>query len=183
MRIIAGRSKGRVLETIKGINTRPTSDRVKESMFSIIQGNIEGSVVLDLFAGTGNLGLEALSRGASKAVFIDKDIKAIQAIKRNSQNLGYEAQSEVYRNDARRALTELRKRDIVFNIIFIDPPYMKCYEETLLSLIDDLDILHREGIIIMEHDIKTSLSQRVANLHCYDKRKYGGTGLSLYRKE
>lgn len=183
MRIISGLSKGRVLETIKGMNTRPTSDRVKESLFSIIQDRIKDSIILDLFAGTGNLGFEALSRGASKAVFIDQNIKAIDAIKRNSRNLGYEEVSEIYRNDAMRALTELSKRDIVFNIIFIDPPYCKDYEETLLSLIDDKSILHNEGIIIIEHDAKTILSHRVANLECYDRRKYGGTGLSFFRKE
>ena len=182
MRIIAGQSKGRTLEPIKGRNTRPTSDKVKESIFSIIQDRIQDSMVLDLFAGTGNLGFEALSRGACRAIFIDKDIYAIRTIKKNRQTLGYQDQSEVFKNDAVRSLTELSKRDILFDIIFMDPPYRKDYEEILLSSIDSLNILHNDGIIIVEHDAKTLLSDNVANLYRFDWRKYGGTGVSFYRK-
>ncbi|MFY9177567.1 MAG: 16S rRNA (guanine(966)-N(2))-methyltransferase RsmD [Caldicoprobacterales bacterium] len=183
MRIIAGRSKGRILESIKGRNTRPTSDKVKEALFNIIQGRIPESIVLDIFAGTGNLGLESLSRGANRAIFIDNDIKAVKTIKRNCYNLGYEKQSEIYRNDAARGLTELSKRDILFDIIFMDPPYGRGYEEPLLQLIYDLNILHNDGIIVIEHDSKTVLPIRIAGLYCYDSRKYGGTGVSFYRKE
>lgn len=182
MRIIAGQSKGRGLVPIKGRNTRPTSDKVKESIFSIIQDRIQDSMVLDLFAGTGNLGLEALSRGAFRAIFIDKDTNAIQTINKNRHKLGYKEKSEVFRNDAIRSLTELSKRDILFDIIFMDPPYRKGYEEILLFSIDSFDILHNDGIIIVEHDAKILLHDNIANLNRFDWRKYGGTGVSFYRK-
>jgi len=183
LRIIAGRSKGRILESIKGRNTRPTSDKVKGAIFNIVQSRIPDSIVLDLFAGTGNLGLEALSRGASKAVFIDKDINAIRTIRKNCDNLGYQDQAEINRNDAARGLTELAKRDILFDIVFMDPPYGKDYEEPLLQLINETNILHNDGIVIIEHDFKTALPERKAGLCRYDFRKYGGTGVSFYRKE
>lgn len=183
LRIIAGRSKGRILESIKGRNTRPTSDKVKEAIFNIIQIRIPNSLVLDLFAGTGNLGLEALSRGASKAIFIDRDINAVKTIRKNCYNLGYQEQVEIYRNDAARGLTELSKRDILFDIVFMDPPYAKGYEESLLQLIYEANILHNDSIVIVEHDSKTILPDRTAGLCRYDFRKYGGTGVSFYRKE
>lgn len=183
MRIIAGESKGRTLEAVKGRKTRPTSDKVKESLFSIIQNRIEGSLILDLFGGTGALGLEALSRGADRAIFVDRDINAIKTIRRNCQVLGYETRSEVYRNDALSSLTGLAKGGILFDIIFMDPPYDKDYEKGILSAIDDLNILHNHGIIVVEHDAKLSLPDKVAKLYCYDRRKYGGTGISFYRKE
>ena len=183
MRIIAGRSKGRILESIKGRNTRPTSDKVKEAIFNIIQIRIPNSLVLDLFAGTGNLGLEALSRGASKAIFIDRDINAVKTIRKNCYNLGYQDHVEIYRNDAARGLTELSKRDILFDIVFMDPPYAKGYEESLLQLIYEANILHNDSIVIVEHDSKTILPDRIAELCRYDFRKYGGTGVSFYRKE
>ncbi len=183
LRIIAGRSKGRILESIKGRNTRPTSDKVKEAIFNIIQIRIPNSLVLDLFAGTGNLGLEALSRGASKAIFIDRDINAVKTIRKNCYNLGYQDHVEIYRNDAARGLTELSKRDILFDIVFMDPPYAKGYEESLLQLIYEANILHNDSIVIVEHDSKTILPDRIAELCRYDFRKYGGTGVSFYRKE
>ena len=182
MRIIAGRSKGMPLQTIKGRNTRPTSDKVKESIFNIIQDRILDSVVLDLFAGTGNLGFESLSRGAKRAIFIDRDIIAVKTIKKNCENLGYQEQSEIYRGDVLASLTRIAKRDILFDIIFIDPPYNYEYGDALLSSINDFGILHEHGIIIFEHDTKSPLPDRVANFHCYDRRKYGGTGVSFYRK-
>lgn len=182
MRIIAGQSKGRILVPIKGRNTRPTSDKVKESIFNIIQDKIPGSIVLDLFAGTGNLGFEALSRGACKAIFIDKDIEAIKTIKKNCDILGYQHKSEIFRNDALRSLTGLSKRDILIDIIFMDPPYRRGYEEVLLSSIYDSNILHKDGIIVVEHDAKTPLPDTIAVLYRFDQRKYGGTGVSFYRK-
>ncbi|HZJ57013.1 MAG TPA: 16S rRNA (guanine(966)-N(2))-methyltransferase RsmD [Clostridia bacterium] len=182
MRIIAGQSKGMSLMAVKGRNTRPTSEKVKESIFNIIQDRILDSVVLDLFAGTGNLGFEALSRGAKKAFFIDRDIAAVGTIKMNCRNLGYEKQSEIFRSDALVSLTGIAKRDILFDIIFADPPYHYGCEDTLLSAIDEFGILCKYGIVIIEHDAKSPLPDRVSNLYCSDRRKYGGTGISFYRK-
>lgn len=182
MRIIAGKSKGRLLVAVKGRNTRPTSDRVKESIFNIIQYRIEDSIVLDLFSGTGNLGLEALSRGAKKAIFIDSNRKAVEAIKTNCTNLGYLEDSEIYRKDALAALTGLAKRDILFDIIFMDPPYDKGHGEILLEAIIRADILHNDGIIITEHDASLAPPKSCHDLYPFDSRKYGGTGISFYRK-
>ncbi len=182
MRIIAGESKGRVLEPVRGRKIRPTSDRVKESMFNIIQNRIQDSTVLDLFAGTGNLGLEALSRGARRAIFIDRDINAIKSINKNCKSLGYSERTEIFRNDAASSLTHLSKDGILFDIIFMDPPYNKGYEMALLSSIGNLNVLHDLGIIVVEHDAKLLLPDKVVNLYCFDRRKYGGTGISFYRK-
>ena len=182
MRIIAGRSKGMPLQAVRGRNTRPTSDKVKGSIFNIIQDRILDSVVLDLFAGTGNLGFEALSRGARKAVFIDRDINAVKTIRRNCESLGYRDQSDIYRGDALGLLTRIAKHDILFDIIFIDPPYNYGFGDALLFSINDSAILHEHGIIILEHDAKSLLPDRVADLHCFNRRKYGGTGVSFYRK-
>lgn len=180
LRIIAGESKGRVLLPVKGKNTRPTSDKVKESIFNIIQDRIYNSVVLDLFAGTGNMGFEALSRGSLRAFFIDRDTEAIRVIKKNCQSLGYEARSEIFKSDANHALMKLSQKSILFDIIFIDPPYSMGLGEALLSTIDRIKVLHRNGIVIVEHDAKSPLANKVASLHCRDIRNYGGTGVSFY---
>ncbi|NLJ40988.1 MAG: 16S rRNA (guanine(966)-N(2))-methyltransferase RsmD [Clostridiales bacterium] len=183
MRIIAGRSKGRILKSVKGRNTRPTSDKVKESVFNIIQDRLQESVVLDLFAGTGNLGLEALSRGAEKVVFVDKNGEAIKTVKENCIALGYKGQSEIIRNDVLRYLPELKRLGMVFDIIFMDPPYHIGLGEKVLSSIEDLNILDGTGIVVAEHDAKVILPHRQAGLLRYDQRRYGGTMVSFYRKD
>lgn len=183
MRIIAGEAKGRRLESVKGMGTRPTSDKVKGAMFNIIQNRIEGSLVLDLFAGTGNLGLEAISRGSRKAVFVEKDRKVISVLNKNRKALGYIDKTEVIARDVLKALTGLSKRDILFDIIFIDPPYHKGYNELVLDAVDRAEILQRDGIIIIEHDKNVLPAERVGSLVRFDLRIYGGTGISFYRKD
>jgi RNA methyltransferase, RsmD family len=183
LRIIAGKSRGRRLETVSGIGTRPTSDRVKEALFNIIQMRLTDSIVLDLFAGTGNLGLEAISRGSRKAVFVEKDRNAIAVLNRNCKTLGYLEQIEIIPKDVLKALTDLSKRDILFDIIFIDPPYQKGYEEHVLASIDEGGILEQDGIITVEHDKNIMPPNRVGNLVRFDERVYGRTGISFYRKD
>jgi len=165
------------------MGTRPTSDKVKGAMFNIIQGRIKDSVVLDLFAGTGNLGLEAISRGSKKAVFVEKDRKAISVLNRNRKTLGYIEQTEVIPKDVFKALTDLSKRGILFDIIFIDPPYREGYNELALDAVAQAKILQMDGIIIIEHDKNILPSEKIGDLVRFDLRIYGGTGISFYRKD
>src|SRR5690348_8883448 len=136
MRVIAGEYKGRRLKAVPGQNTRPTTDKVKESMFNIIGPYFEGGMALDLFAGTGGLGIEALSRGIVKAVFIEKDYKAISVIRENIQMLGLEPRVEISKNDAKRALDTLAERGVRFDLVFLDPPYklIGLYQELILKM-------------------------------------------------
>lgn len=165
------------------MGTRPTSDKVKGAIFNIIQNRLKDSIVLDLFAGTGNLGLEAISRGSNKAVFVEKDRKVISVLNRNRKALGYIEQTEIIPKDVLKALTDLSKRDILFDIIFIDPPYREGYNELVLNAIDQAEILQIDGIVIIEHDKNILPPERVGNLFRFDLRFYGGTGVSFYRKE
>lgn len=147
MRIIAGTAKGRKLAAPAGESTRPTSDYVKESMFNIIQFDIEGREVLDLFCGSGQLGLEALSRGASKAVFVDMSAAAIGAVKKNIAALGMEAHSRVVMGEATQFLASLREKA---DLILMDPPYRTALLNKTLSRIAEIDILRPGGIIVCE---------------------------------
>jgi len=165
------------------MTTRPTSDKVKEALFNIIQMRLQGSIVLDLFAGTGNLGLEAISRGSQKAIFVEKDRRAISVLNKNRNALGYVEQTEIIPRDVFKALTDLSKRDILFDIIFVDPPYQKGYEEAVLSSIDKAKILKPDGIIVIEHDKKRLPPEKVESLIRFDQRIYGRTGISFYRKD
>ncbi|MGV3041624.1 16S rRNA (guanine(966)-N(2))-methyltransferase RsmD [Staphylococcus rostri] len=179
MRVIAGKHKSKALETLEGRNTRPTMDKVKEGIFNSLH-HIEG-LGLDLFAGSGSLGIEALSRGMDKVIFVDQNIKAVKVIRNNLQKLDLEAQSEVYRNNADRALKALSKREIQFDIIFLDPPYDKGLIDKALEQIHTFDLLKNNGIIVCEfshHEvIKTAPFEEVKRYH------YGLTDTCILRKE
>ncbi len=137
MRVVAGERKGMPLKAITGTTTRPTTDKVKESIFNIIGPFFDGGVVLDLFAGSGGLGIEALSRGASKGIFVEKDGRAFQILQENIKKCRYEDQTELFRTDATRAVKGLLKRDIQIDYLFVDPPYHKVdyydFVETLVN--------------------------------------------------
>lgn len=147
MRIIAGTAKGRKLIAPPGESTRPTSDYVKESMFNIIQFDIEGREVLDLFCGSGQLGLEALSRGASKAVFVDMSAAAIGAVKKNITALGMESQGRAVTGEVMQFLAGYREKA---DLIFLDPPYRSALLNKALKRIAEIDILRPGGIIVCE---------------------------------
>src|SRR5699024_1644200 len=134
MRVISGSKKGRPLQAIPGKGTRPTVDKVKEALFSMIGPYFDGGVALDLYAGTAGLGIEALSRGMEKAIFVDIDKYAIEIIKKNLAKTELLDQAEVYKNEATRALKALKKREIAFDLVFLDPPYthMELAEEVSL---------------------------------------------------
>ncbi|KPU43963.1 ribosomal RNA small subunit methyltransferase D [Oxobacter pfennigii] len=181
MRIIAGDAKGRKLNTPNGTETRPTSDKVKGSIFNILGSSIIDAKVLDLFAGTGNLGLEALSRGAQSSVFIDKSREAINIIKENVRLLKYDDLCYIYSNDAFSAIDILDKKGQQFDIIFIDPPYHKDIIPEILNKIMDSGILLKDGIIIAEHDNKDEIPHRIKHLALIKSSTYGDTTVSFYK--
>ena len=123
MRVVSGKCKGHPLKAVPGNTTRPTTDKVKESIFNMIYPYFDGGIALDLFGGSGGLGIEALSRGIDKAIFVDRDSKAIKVIHQNLESCRVQEQAEVYRNDAERAVKALIKREMSFDLILIDPPY------------------------------------------------------------
>jgi len=152
MRIIAGEFRGRQIKAVPGDNTRPTTDKVKENIFNMLGQFFDNGSVLDLFAGSGNLGLEAISRGIGRAVFVDVNPAAIRVIKDNVAVLQLSERVEVYRNDAYKALGVLAKKDTKFDLIFLDPPYGKVPITGLLDRIVDGDLLGTDGMIMCEFD-------------------------------
>ncbi len=187
MRIISGNAKGTILKTLKGTNTRPTLDRVKEALFNIIQFDIPNTKILDLFAGTGSLGIEALSRGAKETTFCDNSSEAIKIIEENLIKTKFEKKSKIIKKDYLNTLESLQDK---FNIIFLDPPYKTDYVIKSLTKISEQDLLTKDGKIIIEtndeqkeNDINKILKDKnKINLEIYDKRKYGTVILIFIRK-
>ena len=151
MKIISGKYKGRIIEGFNLDGTRPTMDRVKESLFAMIQNYLDDSTVLDLFSGSGNLGIEALSEGAEYAYLVDVNIKATNTIKNNIKNIGI-TNCEILTMDYQKALNYLHSKNKQLDIIFLDPPYKTDYIEKSINLIDKLDLLATDGIIVCESD-------------------------------
>ena len=180
MRVITGKARGIQLKTPEGMQTRPTSDRVKEALFSIIQFDIPGAKVLDLFGGTGQLGIEALSRGAKSAVFVDAGEKACALIRENLKRTKLDTDGRVIRSDYMDYLKRTKEK---FDIIFLDPPYAEVFLENALNIITEIDILQSNGIIIAERPLGKEL---VLNFEGYQRSrdyKYGNTLLTVYRKQ
>ena len=186
MRVISGTARGTKLNSIDSPSTRPTLDRVKESLFNIIQNKIEDSIILDLFAGSEAIGIEFISRGAKKAFFCEKYHEATQMIKQNLKKTAFENKSEIFEEDYTKCLTKLYKRDVKFDIIFIDPPYKANIAADAVKQIISLDLLQKNGIIIVETDEKErDLKElEILQVEVYDLRKYGRAHLIfLNRKE
>lgn len=178
MRVITGTARGRRLETLEGNDVRPTTDKTKEGLFSSIQFDIEGRRVLDLFAGSGQLGIEALSRGALSAVFIDSNPVAVSVISRNLASTGLEQNAKVLRSDY---FSFLASTDKTFDIAFLDPPYREDILEKALKTV--AKVMSDYGIIVCEHPIEISLPQSIGGFTLSKKMKYGKTSISIYRKE
>ena len=178
MKIISGKYKGRNIEGHNLDGTRPTMERVKESLFAIIQNYLDGAVVLDLFSGSGNLGIEALSEGASFAYLVDYNKKASDTIKRNLNTIGIK-DAEVINLDYKKALNYLKDKKI--DLIFLDPPYKTDFIEQSIKLIDAYNILSDEGLIICEND---SLDKIIYpdNYEVVKDRKYGDKWVVILRK-
>ena len=179
MRIISGASKGRKLVTPKTAVLRPTSDRVKESIFNILGAEIAGRIVLDLFAGTGNLGIEALSRGARNAVFVEKGRQALQLIRRNLAQFGPSGRAEILPVDANRAIRILKQRGECFDLIFMDPPYEKGLVEKTLMTLRSHPIYHNDSIVIVEHHRREALAPLLDDWNLIRQRKTGDTVTSF----
>ncbi|WDV47651.1 16S rRNA (guanine(966)-N(2))-methyltransferase RsmD [Clostridiaceae bacterium M8S5] len=183
MRVITGKAKGHRLTAPNGIKTRPTTDKVKESIFNILGYIKEDDYILDLFSGSGGMGIEFLSRGANKCVFIDIDINAINVIKQNLKSTKLNKQAEVYKTDVKKAIRKLKERQIKFNFVFLDPPYNRDFVVTTLELIKK-DILSDNAVIIVEHSDEEQIPELVEDLRVFDSRKYGNTCVTfLHKKE
>lgn len=176
MRVITGIARGRRLETLPGDNTRPTGEKVKESIFSAIQFDIEGRRVLDLFAGSGQLGIEALSRGAAGCVFVDKNTDAVQIIRRNLQHTKLSEKAQVLGTDALSYLTRPGER---FDLVFLDPPYAS---EMLLPVLEKVaPLVNDGGLILCETDDTIVLPEQIDRFAVSKTYRFGHTHVWLYR--
>ena len=179
MRVITGKARGVQLKTPQGLKTRPTTDRVKEAMFSIINFDIPGARVLDLFGGTGQLGIEALSRGAKSAVFVDAGEDACKLIRENLKRTKLERDGRVVRGDYMDYLRRCREN---YEIIFLDPPYAEVFLENALKCITEIDILQSGGIIVTERPLGKELPWEFEGYTRSRDYKYGNTLVTIYRK-
>ena len=180
MRVITGKARGVVLKTPEGLLTRPTSDRVKEALFSIIQFDIPAAKVLDLFAGTGQLGIEALSRGAKSAIFVDEREDACKLVRENLRRTGLDNNAKVIRSDY---LVFLKNTKDKFDIVFLDPPYAEDFLENSLKMITEIDILQSGGIIVTERPLGKELSLDFPGYRRSKDYKYSKTVLTIFRKD
>ena len=180
MRVIAGSARGIVLKTPEGMQTRPTIDRVKEALFSIIHFDLPGAKVLDLFGGTGQLGIEALSRGAASATFVDQAEPACRLIKENLRRSKLENAGKVVRGDYMEYLSRCREE---YDIILLDPPYAEVFLENALKRITEIDILRSGGIIVAERPVGKDLPWDFPGFTRSKDYKYGTVLLTLYRKD
>ncbi len=179
MRVISGTARGTKLNSIDELSTRPTLDRVKESLFNIVQPKIEDSVVLDLFAGSGAIGIEFLSRGCRTAYLCDNSNKAVNMIHQNLEKTRLQKNAVVLNRDYKKCLEYFSKQNVAFDIIFIDPPYKDDIAVSSVDLILSLNLLKKDGIIIIETDEKSRdiNSLKDLNIDVYDIRKYGRANL------
>lgn len=180
MRVIAGTARGIQLKTPEGMQTRPTIDRVKEALFSIIHFDIPGAKVLDLFGGTGQLGIEALSRGASAATFVDQSDAACKLIRENLRRTKFDQKGSVIRGDYLEYLSRCREQ---YDIVFLDPPYAEVFLENALKRIAEIDILQSGGIIVAERPLGKDLPWELEGFTRSKDYKYGKVLLTLYRKD
>ena len=179
MRVITGKARGVQLKTPDGMQTRPTADRVKEALFSIINFDIPGADVLDLFGGTGQLGIEALSRGAKSAVFVDQSEQACRLIRENLKRTKLEQDAKVIRGDYMDYLSRCREK---YDIILLDPPYAEVFLENALKCITEIDILRSGGIIVAERPLEKDLPYEFEGYSRSKDYKYGKILLTIYRK-
>ena len=180
MRVITGTAKGKRLKTPDGLQTRPTSDRVKEAIFSAVQFEVEQARFLDLFAGSGQMGIEALSRGAASAVFVDAGKEACRLVQENIKLTGFEKVSRVIQSDYMSYLERCREQ---FDMIFLDPPYFEVFLENSLKKISEIDILSDCGIIICERPADKQLDAEILGLRRCKDYRYGNTWVTIFRKE
>lgn len=184
MRVISGTARGKKLISQKGLETRPTLDRVKESLFNILQFDIKNTSILDLFSGSGALAIEALSRGANNAVLCDSSKNAINIINKNLENTRVKQRSKVINKDYIEVLNDLKDESEKFDLIFLDPPYKSDYILKSIKKILEYNLLAENGTIVAETDDENKIREieRINNIEIYDTRKYGIVYIILIRK-
>ena len=178
MRVIAGEKKGRKLSSPKGDLIRPTPDKVKGAIFNIISTKIEGATVLDLFAGSGALGIEALSRGASKVIFGDFDKSSISLTKKNLEHVDYLDKGELIFGDFKEVINDVKDK---IDIVLLDPPYYKGFYDQVLEALGNSDILSPDAVIIVERDTWNAVPDEAGKLKKDDSRKYGKTSIDIFK--
>jgi 16S rRNA (guanine966-N2)-methyltransferase len=183
MRIIGGTAKGRRVVVPKGSAVRPTAAKVKQSLFDILPRDFSGMTVLDLFAGTGNVSMEALSRGAERAVLVEVSERTAAVVRKNLDRLGFSARSQVWTLPVARALRSLAKRGETFDLIFLDPPYDQRLIGVTLKLIAQSNLLIPAGVVVAEHSAREEIKSNYGGLNLHDQRRYGDTLLSFFKSE
>ena len=180
MRVIGGNARGRRLKVPKGQAVRPTSDRVKEALFNILPHDLSGIRLLDLFAGTGNVSIEAISRGAAEAILIDSSEKSGKVIRENLRSVGFTDRASIRIAPVSRALRSLALRGETFDMIFLDPPYQRNCIKACLEAIASGDLLRAFGTLVVEHSAREQPQAEYGSLVLKDQRKYGDTCLSFF---
>lgn len=181
LRVIGGELKGKKLFSIKGLKIRPTSGRLRESIFNILFDHVVDSVVLDLFAGTGALGIEALSRGASFAIFIDNDKEAISTISKNIKVCGLTGRIKIARIDITKNIIEFAHKLPAVSLVFMDPPYNKNLITPALINLSKSRILENNALLVIEHDLHETLPENISDYTITDQRRYGKTLVSFLK--
>lgn len=182
MRVISGSARGKRLKAPRGIDTRPITDMIKEALFNVLGSSIEGVKLLDLFAGSGSVGIEALSRGAGLVILVDNSNQAVKVIRDNLNNCGFKKDFELYRNDVFRAIEILKRRGIKFDYIYADPPFtVESIFIPLLELLDVTPLLTQEGSLIIRSPRKKTLPVKLTSLEEYRLDNYGESSLHYYR--
>jgi len=181
MRIIAGLARGRKILPPEGQDTRPTLDRVKENIFNIIQNYVYGATALDLFAGTGSLGLEAVSRGAKECYLVDKLSSTYNRLTENVKNLKFENKCNCINMNSYEVLDLLHKKGVILDLIFIDPPYLKDMIPPAVEKIDEYNLLRKDGLIVSKIDSSEKIYEGTENIVLVDKRVYGNTTVCMYK--
>lgn len=182
MRVIAGQFRSRPLRALRGMALRPTSDRLRETLFNVLGAAVEDSTFVDLFAGTGAIGIEALSRGAQRVIFVENHAAAVKLIRENLKSLGIADAVEILAMDASRGLRDLVSRNVHADFIFLDPPYARTNEyERVLEFIDSARMIAPDGMVIAEHAKKINLLERMQSLGRTRVLVQGDSALSFYR--
>lgn len=182
MRIVSGKFASRHIEAPKGLHTRPTLDKVREAVFSSLGGKFSGGLFLDLYAGSGANGLEAISRGMDKAYFVDKDKSAIDCIKSNIESLACKDECEVYKMNDLKALEHFKEVGLKFMVVYLDPPFAKQQNDRILSYLNDSDMLVDGAIVVIESDKKDSFTQIYSHLYPLKEVIYGQCKITYYKE-
>lgn len=183
MRVIAGTARGRTLKTVRGLAIRPTPDRVRESLFNVLQPVVSGCAFLDLFAGSGAVGIEALSRGAARAVFVEQAAAHLQVLAQNLATTGLAGRAELLRRDALQAVALLARRQETFDLVFLDPPYGQGLVPATLAALAEHGLVAPGGLVICEHHRKDLVPGQAGVLVRCREVVFGETVLSFYRAQ